>query len=521
MQHAIKLEIKRLAGRALEKRTQAEKLRQTHRKRFEKRTGLKAVLPRKTPAAAPRDRHFDPVYCARNANFLARTLWHKVLERTYAPEPAVCYRIKKPSGGYREVMAFSIPDAALANVVFRRTRDRNIKRFSPFSYAYHPGRSVLDAVLTIREHDFEEKTFVVQIDFKKYFDSIPSRYLKEKLADSERIRVTPQERYVFEQFLRHAYYDGTAGNGTPLLKRRHKGTPQGSSVSLFLANLANHDLDASLTRAGGSFVRFADDVVALCTTYAQAQAIERCFLEHCRRSGLTLNVEKSPGIAILSEHDREMKTISHFDYLGFRFTPGGMTIPEKSVSKLKSKISRLINLYLLHYLKAGFNPDRCGLRPFVYDWDLLGLICELRRALYGGLAEEQITDFLQKNVRLPRMKGLMSFYCLLDDPKPFRALDGWMLSMVRRAMKTRNRLLLNKYQHECPQPSNRELATGLWLDSRAWRGSGCPCARMPSFVRGWRAARKHLHTFGLEDVADLPSSSSFDNAELFDMPYAF
>jgi hypothetical protein len=50
------------------------------------------------------------------------------------------------------------------------------------------------------------------------------------------------------------------------------------SVSLLLANIANHDLDAALSASSGKFVRFADDVVALCDNYDQAKSLEDCFL---------------------------------------------------------------------------------------------------------------------------------------------------------------------------------------------------------------------------------------------------
>ena len=70
-------------------------------------------------------------------------------------------------------MAFSIPDAALANVILRRARDRNLKRLSPSSFAYHPDKNVFDAIIALNSHDKKGKTFAVQIDFEKYFDSIP------------------------------------------------------------------------------------------------------------------------------------------------------------------------------------------------------------------------------------------------------------------------------------------------------------------------------------------------------------
>ncbi|KCZ83527.1 RNA-directed DNA polymerase [Hyphomonas adhaerens MHS-3] len=498
MQNAIKVEIKRLAKRAFEKEANAAELEKHYQAQFAKRTGL-AAGPSSRQTSPPFSRHFDPKYCARHANFLAKTIWHKVLTKAYEPAPAICYAIPKPDGSHREVMAFSIPDAALANIVLRRSRDRNIKRLSPASYAYHPDKNVFDAILALREFDDRGKLFAVQIDFEKYFDNIPSRYLKRKLEDSGQISLTPHEKHIFDRFMHHqyAYYQDYASGS---FKHRHKGTPQGSSVSLLLANLANHDLDVDLTAAAGRFVRFADDVVALSSDYAQAQLIEKCFLDHCRVSGLKVNATKSPGIAIVSSRQQELRTIPYFDYLGYRFSPSGLTAPDKTIRKLKARVSRLANLYLIHYLHAGFNNSRCSGTNPQYDWDLLGLIYELRRSIYGGLSEAEISGFIERGTRLPRMKGLMGFYCLLDDPAPLKELDGWMLSIVRRAMRTRYHILASKYGASCPKPTNKSLATGTWLDPAAWQGPQLPESRMPSLVRGWRAARKHFYTFGLENV---------------------
>lgn len=413
-------------------------------------------------------------------------------------------------------MAFSIPDAALANVVLRRTRDRNLKRLSPASFAYHPDKNVFDAVLSLREFAHDGRLFAVQIDFEKYFDLIPTRYIEAKLDDANEISLTPHEKHIFNRFLRHRSRLAS-DYATGPEKRRHKGTPQGSSVSLLLANLANDDLDTALSTEAGKFVRFADDVVALCSTYEQAQQLEACFHRHCDASGLKINEAKSPGIAIIANTQQEMRTYGHFDYLGYRFSTSGLSVTNKAARRIKSRVSRLTHIYLNQYLLAGFNTSRTSVTSPVYDWDLLGLIYELRNSLYGGLSEEELRSFVEGGRRLTSMKGLMGFYCLIDEPATMREIDGWMLSTVRRAMAHRNRRLGTLHGVSCPTPSNRQLATGEWLDVRAWRDDEPPPdARMPSLVRGWRAARKHYFTFGLEDVQAPDYNRYSDIGSLFD-----
>lgn len=107
-------------------------------------------------------RHFDPSHCKRHANAIASGIWHKVLQAKYQPQPALYFELPKPDGSKRGVMAFGIPDAAVANVVLRRTLQRNKKRLSPHSYAYHPEKNVFDAILALNDFDRDGKLFAIK-----------------------------------------------------------------------------------------------------------------------------------------------------------------------------------------------------------------------------------------------------------------------------------------------------------------------------------------------------------------------
>lgn len=498
MQKEIKKEIKRLSKRAFSKEAAKTSKRLKHKKKFERRTGTTG----KTSSAKPPtslENHFNPIYCARNANFISKTIWKKIVDFEYKPKPAINYKIPKATGGTRSIMAFSIPDTAVANIMLRKVRNRNLKRLSPSSYAYHPQKNVFDAILALRSYISDEKLFAVQIDFEKYFDSIPSAYLKNCIDDPSMLSITPHERAVFKEFLYHQYAE-TNDYKSKKFSRRVKGTPQGASVSLLLANMANHNLDLSLERCPGKFVRFADDIVALCNTYSEAQEIESCFVKHCANSGLIINEEKSPGVTIISRKKAEIRSYDHFDFLGYRLTNDGLSMPERVEKRIKSKISRLVHIYLIQHIeKHGFNPKRQGLKPN-FDWELLGLITEIRKYLYGGLTEEDIFSFLDNGKRLPKMRGLMGFYAILDDSAALRRIDGWMVNSVKRAMKKRASILQKSFKIEGLTPTEKDLITGVWLSSSAWQGDNLPDSGLPSLVRGWRAARKYYFTFGLENV---------------------
>lgn len=498
MKKTLRDEIKKLCRKSFDKQKAEIASAENYKVKFSTRTGIPAADGwSRGPTYS--HRHFDPSHCIKNANAQATAIWSAVLDGSYEPTPAIRYEIPKPAGGFREIMAFSIPDAALANVLFRAARDRNRKRTSPFSYAYQPDQNVFDAIIALAQFKPDGKLIAVQIDFEKYFDSIPRAYL-ERLIDDERIvSLTPHERFVFKAFLTHRY--GAIGDfWTGAFQNRHRGTPQGNSISLFLANLANDPLDKKLSRQAGRFVRFADDVVALCDRHEDAELISHRFEEHCESSGLHINRKKSPGITAVSVYTQEIRTISEFKYLGYSLSSDALRIPASKVRHYQQKFSRLTHIYLIQPLKFGFNARRSS-SSGGYDWDLLGLISEVRRSIYGGLDERDIQEFLWAGRRLKCMRGLMGFYCILEDSRRLKILDGWMVNHIRRTMAHRNRALRTRYGASCPTPTNAELIDGSWLNLGAWTGDPEEVEpNIPSFVRGWRAARKHYLTFGLEDV---------------------
>jgi len=512
MQSAIQKEILRIADRQLRERSGREVTWQEYAEKFKRRTGLPYGSPKSTSSAAPH-KHFEPKYCKKHAKFLAKGIWHSILSGKYSPIPAVNFSIPKPNGGHRSLMQFSIPDSAVANVVMRRLRERNIKRFSPHSFAYHPQLNIFDAIIDTRKYiSSSDKIFSVQVDFTDYFESIRHKYFTRLLSNRELFSLTDAERNVVWSFLKHRYAMKNQ-YARAQFERRQRGTPQGSSLSLILANLANHRLDISLEKRGGKFVRFADDVTALCDSYEGAVQLEKEFYEHCKGTGISINFLKSPGINLLSKAsgpdviDHEIRSVSKIDYLGYRFTKDSLTLSDKTIVRIKRKISKLISIYLIQYGRDyQFARHRVGGAP-KYDWDLLGLVSELRNYIYGGLPERSIKAMIKSGKKLRKMSGLMSFYALLEDHSVLAELDGWLVNAVRRAHAARMNLMFAGRPYPV-RVTNASLILGTWMDAAAWDGNDVPEFQFPSFVRGWRAARKYYYTFGLKEVK--PPSYGYD-----------
>lgn len=105
-----------------------------------------------------------------------------------------------------------------------------------------------------------------------------------------------------------------------------------------------------------------------------------------------------------------------------------------------------------------------------------------------------MSAFVDNNIKLPFVRGLMAFYPLVSSVDRLASLDGWLLSVLQRAIRERNRLIraagLTEYSI-----SRASLLSGDWYQSDIPNES-----RVPSFVRGWRAARKFYKRYGLSEV---------------------
>jgi RNA-directed DNA polymerase len=166
MENALRAAIERQAKKLIERHKKSQFSSKKYERRFRLRTGLQAVPASiRDPGIWNTAPHFDPAYCIKHSKYLANTIWRKIVAREYQPSPAIQFLIPKDSGGHREIMVFSIPDAAVANLFNARMRDRNRNIQSPFCYSYRKDRTLFDAVLHTSSLLTSRKCYVVQYDF--------------------------------------------------------------------------------------------------------------------------------------------------------------------------------------------------------------------------------------------------------------------------------------------------------------------------------------------------------------------
>lgn len=396
--------------------------------RKEERTGEPQRKVIHTPEAWESNRLFNPFYVLRRSKSIARSITQKIISGTYKPNPPHQRKIPKKGGGHRVISQYEVPDTAVSRLFYKGLLDKNKHRFSSFSYAYRNDRNVHFAIQDI-DVDIKQYTrlFVAEFDFSDFFGSISHEYLRNQFSRNG-FFVSETDQQIIESFL--------TSHGS-------KGIPQGTSISLFLANMVCWELDKKLERLGVKFARYADDTVIWTPDYSKACQSFTLIDEFSRETGININISKSAGISLLAPQGMptELASKAEFDFLGYSLSTECVSIKGSAVRKIKSNISYILFKHLIQPLKTS-QLKSIKIPANGKDESLLAAICEVRRYLYGNLSIAQIQDYINGKTKRIHFKGLMSYYPLINNTKQLKELDGWLVSAIHRAVKERGRLLI-------------------------------------------------------------------------------
>ncbi|WP_269058745.1 reverse transcriptase domain-containing protein, partial [Pseudomonas syringae group genomosp. 3] len=285
------------------------------------------------------------------------------------------------------------------------------------------------------------------------------------------------------------------------LASRDKGIPQGTSISLFLANLVCWKIDKSLEKSGLKFARYADDTVIWSPDYAAICKSFSIINDFSKEAGVSINAKKSDGISLLARDGlpAEIASKSYLNFLGYSISVGKVSIKESAEKRIKKQMAYLLYRSMIQPLKSS--PLK-GLVIPANDRDkaLLVSIMQVRRYMYGGLSNRDITDYISGRKKYLQFKGVMSFYPLLNDESQLRNLDGWLVSMIYRCIQLRSKLLIlhgfNR-QHSFPfNVAHKNLVEQLGRR----RIKGKRLLEIPSFTLIYRALQRGLREAGIEKV---------------------
>jgi RNA-directed DNA polymerase len=474
-------------------------------RRREKRSGSLQTKHIHLPEYWSADSGFDPYHVNARSRGIAYAIDKALGSNLYHPRPAVVYQVKKDDGTLRDVAVFQVADSAVSTLTFRRLIEKNARHLSSHAYAYRHDLTLHDAVLHISS-DFNQKSriFIAEFDFRKFFDSISHDHIHRVLKD-ERFFITDREYRVIDAFL-----------ATPALRlseyvrdsqvKRQRGIHQGTSVSLFLANIAAYPLDRRLEALGVGFARYADDTLIWGDSYDIVCRAVNALEETAAEMGVQLNFNKSEGISILSPEGvpAEFRPKTSVSFIGYKIGSNTISFRPETLKKSQDWLSYLIFSNLLQEPKRGqLSHDRIG----DVDWDYVIMLAQIRRYLYGELSESQLRKYMARQTPLLRYHGLMSFYPVVNDEATLKHVDGWLLNSVYRSLKLRAKLLKQMGFDPLPIPHGLSMAQLVDLRHITREGKRIDL-RFPSVARVARLIRRASKTYGASAIAG-PGSNEY------------
>jgi RNA-directed DNA polymerase len=242
------------------------------------------------------------------AESFLRQIREEIVTNRYRPMRARKKEIAKDGGTKVRVLSIpSIRDRVVQGALKLILEPIFEADFQAGSYGYRPKRTAHEAVARVAQAIVEEKTRIIDLDLKAYFDNVQHSVLLEKVA-----------RRVQDDAVMHLLKMMLKATGK-------KGVSQGGVISPLVSNLYLNEVDRMLEKAvnttrNGNFTRvqyarFADDVVVLIDAHQRndwlVRAVNRRLREELAKLRVAINEDKSRMV--------DLKKGESFTFLGFEY----------------------------------------------------------------------------------------------------------------------------------------------------------------------------------------------------------
>jgi RNA-directed DNA polymerase len=219
-------------------------------------------------------------------------------------EPSAIRRVLIPKPGSAERRPLGIPTVRdrVVQGALRHVLEPIFEReFAERSFGFRPGKGCKDALRVVDDLLKNGCHYVLDVDLKSFFDTIPHDRLmdrlRERIADGRVLKLV-------ESFLK-------AGIASGLEEwEPEAGAPQGAVLSPLLSNIYLNPLDHLAVARGWEMVRYADDFVILCRSRAEAEQVLAEVRQWCDAAGLTVHPTKTRIVDA---------RVEGFDFLGYHF----------------------------------------------------------------------------------------------------------------------------------------------------------------------------------------------------------
>ncbi len=264
--------------------------------------------------------------------------WVQERASSWRARPVKRVFIPKAMGKLRPLGIPVMADRALQACVAGALEPEWEARFEARSYGFRPGRGchdAIEAIYSVCKGARAKRVWILDADLAAAFDRIDHHHVLGMLG-------TFPARGLVRQWLKAGVVD--RGRFAPT----EEGVPQGGVISPLLLNVALHGMEEAAgvryltgSHAGqghtapGSpvLIRYADDLVALCHSQAEAEQVKARLTQWLTPRGLAFNEDKT----------RVVHLAEGFDFLGFnvRRYPNGKLLIKPSTAAVRRIRERL------------------------------------------------------------------------------------------------------------------------------------------------------------------------------------
>jgi RNA-directed DNA polymerase len=326
---------------------------------------------------------------AQGAEQYLERIRDELTERTYVPLRARKTEIPKDGGKVRVLSIPAIRDRVVQGALKLILEPIFEADFQPGSYGYRPKRTAHQAVDRVAGAIVQQKTCVIDLDLRAYFDTVRHHLLLGKVA----LRVHDDDVMRLLRLILRASCK--------------QGVPQGGVISPLLSNIYLTEVDRMLERAKAAtrygrydaveYARFADDLVILVDAHPRHAWLRRAVPVRLRQELAKLQVEVNEEKSATVDLTRG----ESFGFLGFDFRRvralSGARRPQLT-PKLKKRTA------------------------------LLGKLRELFRR-FQSQPVERVIELIN-----PILRGWVNYFAVGHSSRCFNFVQDWVEKKIRRHM---------------------------------------------------------------------------------------